>query len=408
MSNWHQEDFGRDLDRLLRHARANARRGQDVFTETEPLDGRILRWSGEGQLTLIEGTGLPLLRSLQRRIVGSSRVAFGMSLDEARALLIATCEEAVARTIKGAVSSLIDTLESEPEEMTIAEAVRAVFPPGKFTVGRTDYWSHAPRWIGDKAVREGFAAQQGFVAPIAVTRLLSRGFTTGLVLARQRFTESAAVLDLASPPQHLGSEAYWISAGPGQGGLTFRRAGWILNAGLLDEHRHLRSPYGQLALVANKDEDDRSDWQQRVLAATRWYSQAYRSEWSAARLSGVMSALECLFVPAGQTKNLGGTIAARFTERFRMHEFSTGNQQRRWLSQLYEGRKRAVHEGREYRQDIDLDRLLDVTRLALRSMAVHLIPGHRPIGRSCRSFAEAIRCSAPPAARRQTRRHRTG
>lgn len=111
-----------------------------------------------------------------------------------------------------------------------------------------------------------------------------------------------------------------------------------------------------------------------------------------------MAALECVFVRREETRNLGPTIAKRLSERnIQLNEFSR-KQQQKWLRTLYEGRKKAVHEGWEYVDDIDVDRLLELTRYVIQGMSVHLVPDHRPSRRSCRTFDEAMRCSLPPTA----------
>ena len=236
---------------------------------------------------VIEGDALPLLRSLRRRIVGSSRGDFGMSPAEARVLLMHTCEDAVAGTTKGAVANLIATLESEPELWTVVEAVLGLLPVPRLKVGQTEYWDHPPRWLGPKAIIEGDMKRHGVRPPLAVTRVTSRGSTTARVLARQRFAESGALLDLADPPENTGSEATWMGAESRGGGFAYMRSGWLLHPKLV-EGDQLVPPLRQLGRVATRDEDDRGDWERRVLAATRWYARAHRSEWPAHRLAGVI------------------------------------------------------------------------------------------------------------------------
>jgi hypothetical protein len=90
----------------------------------------------------------------------------------------------------------------------------------------------------------------------------------------------------------------------------------------------------------------------------------------------------------------GEKIATRLTERFRLREMSEADQVL-WLSDLYRARNAAVHEGRAVIGDLDVDRLMDVTQAVTRYSAAHLVPAHRPRGRSCRTFKEALRCSAP-------------
>jgi hypothetical protein len=103
-----------------------------------------------------------------------------------------------------------------------------------------------------------------------------------------------------------------------------------------------------------------------------------------------MIALECLFVEGRGPK--GTVIAERLTERFRLNEL-TKTDQISWLERLYRARNGAVHEGRQFTNDLEVDRLLEVTQYVIRRMSLHLIPGHRRKGRSCTTFEAAMRCS---------------
>ena len=192
MDRWDEPEFRRDVDRLLGRARAAARSSPGLIIEDESL---------------------PLLRSLERRIVGSSRSDYGMSLDEARALLVSACDEAVNTTIRGAVLGLIATLASEPEEWMIADAVTGLFPDGKLTVGRTDYWSHLPRWLAPERMRQGLGVSAGFNSGrrVSATNRSTR-------LGRRRWPSAATA----------------GGGGRGASGFAYRRSGWILNAPLAD------------------------------------------------------------------------------------------------------------------------------------------------------------------------------
>ena len=78
----------------------------------------------------------------------------------------------------------------------------------------------------------------------------------------------------------------------------------------------------------------------------------------------------------------------------------TAREQRRWLQRLYDGRSDAVHRGYEFERDLDVDRLLEVTRGVMIEFARHLIPAHRPDHRSCRTFDRAMTCTLREARRR--------
>src|SRR5439155_4862718 len=102
-----------------------------MFTDPEPPQGRTIRSTRGRPVFSIEGEALPLMRSLQRRIAGSSRSTHGMSTNEAQVVLMECCSDAVVTTIKAAVASLVATLESDPGPMTVAETVNGAFLPGQ-------------------------------------------------------------------------------------------------------------------------------------------------------------------------------------------------------------------------------------------------------------------------------------
>jgi hypothetical protein len=108
-----------------------------------------------------------------------------------------------------------------------------------------------------------------------------------------------------------------------------------------------------------------------------------------------MVALECLFVENRRERYKGTLIAKRLSERFKLREL-TAEQQIEWLKRLYAARNEAIHEGRDFVNDLEVDRLLDLTRVTVARLAWHLVPSHRPRGRSCATWREAMRCSGPP------------
>jgi hypothetical protein len=366
-----------------------SRRGLQV--EPGPVEGEhVVRVTESGTLVLIEGDGIRLLRSLQRRLAGSSRARSGLSVVETRSVLVETCDQAVEGTIRGAIETLRATLDGPLGEMVIIEPVDMILPVHRLTVGRTAYSSRVSRDFA----RVPLGRERGFVAPVASTRVATRGFDTARVLARQRFAESLAVLDLASPPPNVGSEVTaWRDVSSGSGSLSFFRKGPILSKELISGTR-LVPPYRQLALAVGREESERSDWERRLIAATRWFSRSYRSEWPADRLAAAMVALECLFVVDRSEREKGSLIAERLTDRFKLNE-RTREQQIEWLKRLYRARNDAIHEGRDFVDDLDVDRLLDLLRYVVAMLAQHLDPSHRPRHRSCRTYDEAMRCSAP-------------
>ena len=313
-------------------------------------------------------------------------------MNEADALLMRACEKAVSGRVKDAVADLLDTLGEEPEEWVVTEPVNIFLPPDvlRLVVGRTTYSQRLPRLPAGQVFGRAL-----FVPPVATARIVSRGVTTAQALAREAFAESAAILDLIAPPGNTGSEATVVRRrGDPPHGPGYSRSGWFLGSVPISGTR-FAPPYLYLSRAAARDETRRSDWQRRVLAAVRWFSRAHRSEWAADRLVSAMVALESLFLD-GERHDKGRFIAERLTLRYRYrHQDLTEEDQIEWLRGLYRIRNEAAHEGREVLNDLEVDRLVDLTRMVTLYSAVHLDPDHRNPRRVCRTYEQAMRCSAP-------------
>ena len=348
-----------------------------------------------GATYLIEGDDLALLRELRRTLAGRSRRELGLSGDEAGVLLQQACDEAVTGTIKRAVANLVAAIEAPIGEWTVAEPVQIFLPAASLKVGHATYTSRVPRSVARKATLE--LGRERFVPPIAYLKLQARGWQTARILAAERFAESEAVLDLILRPklERIVSETMLMRAKDGGGRFSFNRSPWVVNKAYVDGGR-LVAPFLQLSRAAAKDEDERSDWERRVLAATRWLSRGLRSPWPADRLAAIMVALECLFVAGKRERGQkGALIASRLSARFKLDEM-TEAKQATWLEELYQARNDAVHEGREFLDDLDVDRLGELTHFVVRNMSVHLVAGHRYARHSCRTFDEAMKCSGRP------------
>jgi hypothetical protein len=397
MSRWQDASFQSDLRRLFQHVRKS--RGQlppqvgstDELRKDIPYEFRAI----QGASYLISGDDLPLLRSLQRRLAGRSRRDLGISVEEAGVLLRQACDEAVTGTIKGAVANLVRAVEAPISDYVVAEPVDILLPQEALRVGRVTYTSRIPRSVARRRTLE--LAQDRFRAPIAFTRLQARGWQTARILAAERFGESAAILDLIDRPKpdRVAGETMLVREVDGGGRFAFNRSPWMVNEGYIDDRGRLLPPFRQLSRAAAKAESARTDWERRVLAATRWHSRGIRSTWPADRLAANMVALECLFVAGIQERQKGALIAERASERFRLNEM-TVDEQKDWLERLYRGRNAAVHEGREFTDDLDVDRLSELTRFIIRQLSLHLIAGHRYARHSCRTFDEAMRCGLRP------------
>jgi len=301
----------------------------------------------------------------------------------------------VSGRVRDAVANLLATLAEESVEWVVTEPVEILLPPDvpRLVVGRTTYSAKLPRL----AIGPEFALKQRFVEPVATARVVSRGWNTARVLARQAFAESAAILDLVAPPANTGSEATLARRRSDRPGApAFTRTNWWFKAGTFSGSR-LAPPYLHLSRAAARDEKSRSDWQRRVLGAVRWYSRGHRSESPADRVVSAMVALESLFIVGRQEHRKGALIADRVTDRFRTRHM-TEAAQRDWLRRLYQIRNDAAHEGREVLDDLEVDSLLDLTLVVVRYGAFTSTPTIGTQGE--RAGRTRRRCAATSRSRR--------
>lgn len=384
MAVWHEPEFVRDLNRLLKWAIRHGNRFP------EPGSAYLVVHHAEEQTVVLHGEGLRLLRSLQRRVSGSSTAALGPSPKDAESLLMAACRAGVQRTPSEAVDSLVRELDKPVQDWVVVEPITLYIPTRRLVVGRCTLAMAIPQRLFRSGWRTLGAAQE-FEGPVVFTTVRARDRAGALILAGEQFAESSAILDVVDRPKRGRPEIAMVRGQDGIQGFMFHRQGWILDERAVQPPGRLISPYRQAALAAARPEERRTDWQRRVIAAMRWFSLGVRSAWTAERLVCLMAALECLFVPHEKIKDKGRAIGRGVTKLFLRREM-TPEEQRRWLRELYRSRNSAVHAGRGYEHDLEVDMLADLTHIAVRWATHHLDPAHRDPGRSCRTFAQAQRC----------------
>jgi hypothetical protein len=338
------------------------------------------------------GETLAMLRSLQTRVVGSSRSHLGVSPEDAEGLLVEACRRAYAETPSEAHAWLIGRLEEPLDTWLIVEPLGSLYiPVPKITVGKTSFALKAPRGLVNTRIRELVGSD--FNGAVAYTKVAARDSRSARLLAADRIAESGAILDLIDRPTWSFDKPFVAKADSGGAMLGFSRSGWIIDAQVINRSGTLIPPYRQLSLVAKLPEPERSDWQRRTLAAARWFSRSCRSSWPAERLVALMIALECLFVPGITEQKKRTRIAQEVTARYIQREMSA-DEQVSWLEGLYARRNDIAHEGREYEHDLEVDRLADLVHLCVRRAAAHLVPAHRSPPRSCHDYERAMRCTS--------------
>src|SRR5579862_3936025 len=92
----------------------------------------------------------------------------------------------------------------------------------------------------------------------------------------------------------------------------------------------------------------------------------------------------------------GPKIAQRLSFGATLPEM-TKPDQTAWIERLWKERNNAIHEGRDFEDDLNVDRLLDLIREVLLALASHLARNHRS-GRAvpCRTWRETMNCIGVP------------
>lgn len=384
---WHRAQFARDVSRLLDLAKRQA----GVYPgDGTPYRHRHVRG---GTPIVFHGEALQILRSLTSRIVGDSRLDVGVSEKQAESLLFDACAMRVdGATKQDSLRWLLEQLDEPVTSWTVVEPVDLVLV-GKtsLTVGRSSYTTAVPR-EATKRVLPMFLERLPADAYVS-TRVTARDAVTARIVAREAFADSAALLDLMDPPSPAAPGGSYIAL-PGErarGGISFGRSGWIIDSKWLGNDRKLISPFRQLSRAFEKVEGDRTDWERRVVAGTRWLSRAHRSSSTADRLVAQMVVLEALFIRDRSEKQKGRVIARRLADRMRLRSL-TRQEQEDWVTTLYQRRNDAVHEGREYLNDLEVEEMLGLVRYTLRYACEHLASRHAGRRRACRTFDEAMKC----------------
>jgi hypothetical protein len=314
-----------------------------------------------------------------------------MSLKEAGALLVDACSRAIdGDGPEAALRWLVTELDEAAVSWLVTEPVNLLLVSRRrVTMGRSTYTAKVPREAARRVLPEFLERlnAQCFVS----TDVVARNAKTARILAREVFADSASVLDLIDPRAATFPDGDYLAIPEsGPGGINFSRSPWILDGDWFGGNGRLISPFPQPSDALKKREDERTDWERRVVASIRWLSRAQRSTTTVDRLVSLMVALESLFIENRREHDKGRLIAQRLSERMRVRTLSR-QQQETWIAELYKRRNDAVHEGREYVNDLEVEQLLDLVRYTVRYAAEHLVAKHHT-RHACRSFNEAMMC----------------
>jgi hypothetical protein len=339
----------------------------------------------------LEGEGYELMRSLRKTLSSPALGGEGFSTVATRALLGRACRVFLDKGEGEAIAFVQLELDTPPSSW---EAFRRIdvahVPAGGAQFGQC-------LLIGSLGANQSvcpgdFVANGG---PWVTTTVVARDEYTAAVLADQAFGETAALLETtAGGGQALIDSRLVLIRTDGRVVDRPRRRMPVRLGDWVDLAGNPVPPFYQMATAASKA--TRTEWEQRVLAASRWYSAGIASPWPSQALVTFMNALEALFIDKKGEPKKGATIAERGA-RLVLIPGTDEIERRKWLGDLYRQRNSAIHQGLEYRNEIEVDSLSDFTLTAIAWAAEHLDPEHRDPPASCTTADEVWnRCPTVP------------
>lgn len=291
--------------------------------------------------------------------------------------LIDACLTSIEEGASVGLRELQENLNDEMATWTVLESIKILAShghplPPTLQVGRSVVLRELP-----PQVEEGWPGQtfrmmeEDYPPPVLSVEVLAHDNESARLIAHDVMEESRALMKLVG---HLFN--------PQNGAIVFREG--VANTGAVHrvESFHVDgfvqppTPWLQGLLNAfERDPAARTEWERRVVAASRWLLTGERSSWPTACLTAFVSALECLFLEGGEQEK-GKAMASAIPPKLWFGDLEERKLER-WLRDLYVRRSGAVHAGRLFAREVELERLRTLVRGSLSWAGGHLVPGHR-------------------------------
>ena len=334
---------------------------------------------------LFRGQALDLLHSLSSSLAGSALARGGPSRKAMETLLVEACTIRATDGDDAALDFIEQRLGEPRGTWTIVEPILALVPAENVPLGACHLFPALPKDFVWQEIDESVRNQ--ISGPVAVVEVKARDLASAQVLAHDRIAEAHAILWLAS--HQRGSVGRQLVLQPGErvsisGGETA-----LIAPARWDDEGRVHPTLSGLSEAAGREDESRTDWEKRVVAAARWFANAAESSWPSEALTSCMAALECLFVSGMDVRRKGREIARHVSARW-VRKTMSCDEQEEWLRELYRARNAAVHEGRRYVEDLEVERLIDITRRSVTWGAWHLARDHSDDGTPCQTFEEVM------------------
>jgi len=330
-----------------------------------------------------EGHNFDLLHTLSSSIAGSALESGGRDRDDVASLIVAAIRVGRTSGLQEATSHMDTELAMPLTTWKVGQSIR-LWNPNVSRIGRTEILRSATDLpeLGPQ-IDEWINRDHGLSYPMLVASVNALDSQSAIRMAEDCFEEALAVLTFASPG--------WGTSEPPRmvlGSTPSFRSGRIesYSPPFVDGSGWFGFGTSALERAARKDLTSRTDWEARVLTATRWYRRALVDTWPSAILNDCMIALEILFVKetSGSKKD---KIADRVSTRFRLPTKSE-DQLHAWLVALYDGRNGVVHVGEHYLQDTETADLRTLVYSSVKWASGHLDDDHSHDGFSFGACAD--------------------
>jgi hypothetical protein len=338
----------------------------------------------------LRGHAYELLEVLSGLLAAAALKDRGLSHDEARETLLRSCFIAKRDGPDAALRHLEASLDRPPREWLVMRPLRAPLPGEPISIGACIIRQGIPEDLG---FGENWLGAEDFPALTIGASVTARDDDTAALIAEQRFGEAIGLLHTFDPEgaPTIGEARAIVND---EGALSVNpdpRRAFHLD-GFIGKGGELPSRLVPASAAAAKSMDSRTDWERRVIAASRWFSTGMASNWPSEKLVSLFIALEALFVAGkAESGNKKGFIADRITQRLQI-EGRTPENQRSWIISLYDHRNDAVHEARDYLDDFEVADLGLLVRRTLHWAMDHLVVEHRRDGQACTTFDEVMSC----------------
>jgi hypothetical protein len=354
----------------------------------DPEDASMFRMIGFPPDSLLyRGDALELHRRLSLRLSQSALAESGHVPRSVAKLLDEFVRNSDTSDLATALAYLGAELSSPLERWTFVQELGFQSPCARFEVGPCVVVQN----LDD--VEQGLASLYAPMAsdmrsPFIYTTVEARDQFSARILAIEAFAEAEAAVALltgwtgAPDVRHLtvNSPVTHYSSGSAA----------IRQIQRIDASGNLWPGYHELSEALARLPEQRTDWEQRALAASRWFHVAKNSDWPSQSISALMSTLECLLVKSDDRGNKREPIAAR-TSDIGILSGRTRTDQVTWLEGLYQRRNDAVHAGVFHRDEIDAEALLVLVDAVVHWSIRHLDPTHRDSGGlPCTTIVEAL------------------